>query len=47
VNRLFFLCFEYRYNGGMLNDIQQPPFLVDNPDAFQKMLGDLEDPPAL
>ena len=26
----------------MLNDIQQPPFLVDNPDAFQKMLGDLK-----
>ena len=26
----------------MLNDIQSPPFLVDNPDAFQKMLGDLK-----
>ncbi len=26
----------------MLNDIQQPPFLVDNPDAFQKMLGDFK-----
>ena len=39
---LWVLSFEYRYNGAMLNDIQQPPFLVDNPDAFQKMLGDFK-----
>ena len=28
-----------RYNGGMLNDILQPAVLINNLDAFQKMLG--------
>jgi len=36
------LSSEYRYNGAMLNDIQQAPFLVDNPEAFKNMLGDLK-----
>jgi ribonuclease D len=39
---LWFFFTDYRYNGGMLNDIQEPPFLVDNPDVFQKMLADFK-----
>ena len=34
---------EYRYNGGMLNDISKQARLVDSPSAFQNMLADFKE----